>query len=84
MTYTKCGSKDKPNFLQTTTAEQIQRHTDQVRQGIDPCYLPVCPSCGLTPDFFKRHEKRRRIFNIIVEQILKKILGLLSRWKCLG
>ena len=84
MTYTKCGSKDKPNFLQTATAEQIQRHTDQVRQGLDPCFLPSCPHCGVTPDFFKRHEKRRRIFYIIVEQILKKILGLLSRWKCPG
>jgi transposase-like protein len=84
MIYTKCGSKDKPNFLQTATAEQIQEHTDQVRQGLDPCYLPLCPHCGIAPDFFKRHEKRRRIFYIIVELIVTKVLGLLSRWKCPG
>ncbi len=84
MTYTKCGSKDKSNFLQITTVEQIQEHTDQVRQGLDPCCLPPCPRCGVTPDFFKRHEKRRRIFKIILEQLVKMVLGLLSRWKCPG
>jgi hypothetical protein len=84
MTYTKSRSKDKSNFLQTATAEQIQEHTDQVRQGLDSCYLPPCPRCGVTPDFFKRHEKRRRIFYIIVEQLVIKVLGLLSRWKCPG
>ncbi len=84
MTYTKCGSKDKSNFSQSATVKQIQEHTDQVRQGIDPCYLPLCPRCGLTPDFFKLHEKRSRIFKIIIKQLLIKVLGLLSRWKCPG
>lgn len=84
MIYTKCGFKDKSNFLQTAAAEQIQRHTDQVRQGLDPCYLPPCPHCGVTPDFFKRHEKRRRIFKIILAQIVKEVPGLLSRWECTG
>ena len=84
MTYTKCGSKDKSNFLQTAAAEQIQRHTNLVRQGLDPCILPPCPRCGITPNFFKRHEKRRRKFNIIFEQFVKMVLGLLSRWKCPG
>jgi hypothetical protein len=84
MTYTKCGSKDKFNFLQAATAEQIQGHTNQVRQGLDPCILPPCSRCGVTPDFFKRHENRRRIFYIIVELIVIKVLGLLSRWKCPG
>lgn len=84
MTYTKSRSKDKPNFLQSATVEQIQEHTDQVRQGLDSCYLPPCPRCGVTPDFFKRHEKRRRIFKINIEQLLIKVLGLLSRWKCPG
>jgi hypothetical protein len=84
MIYTKGGSKDKSNFLQTTTAKQIQRHTDQVRQRVDPCYLPPCPYCGVTPDFFKRHENRGRIFYIIVDLIITAFQGLLSRWKCPG
>lgn len=84
MNYTKCFDKDKPNFLQTATAEQIQRHTDQVRQGLDPCYLPPCPRCGLDPNFFKHHDKRSRIFYIIVELVVIKVLGLLSCWKCPG
>jgi len=84
MTYTKSRSKDKPKFLQTATAEQIQEHTDQVRQGLDSCCLPPCSRCGAPPEFFKRHEKRMRIFNIIPEQIVEKVLGLLSRWKCPG
>jgi hypothetical protein len=84
MIYTKGGSKDKSNFLQTATVEQIQGHTNLVRQGLDPCILPPCPRCGVTPNFFKRHEKRRRIFYIIVELIVTKVLGLLSRWKCPG
>jgi len=84
MTYTKCGSKDKSNFVQSATVQQIQEHTDQIRQGLDSCYLPPCRRCGVTPDFFKRHEKRSRIFKIIIKQLLIKVLGLLSRWKCPG
>jgi transposase len=84
MIYTKGGSKDKSNYLQTTSAKQIQRHTDQVRQGVDPCCLPPCPHCGVTPDFFKRHENRSRIFYIIVDMVVTALQGLLSRWKCPG
>jgi len=84
MIYTKCGSKDKSNFLQTATTEQIQVHTDQVRQGLDPCCLPPCPRCEVTPDCFKRHEKRSRIFYIIVDLVVTTLRGLLSRWKCPG
>ena len=84
MIYTKWGFKNKPNFLQTATAEQIQGHTNLVRQGLDLCILPPCPRCGVAPDFFKRHEKRKRIFHIIAELLVIKVLGLLSRWKCPG
>jgi hypothetical protein len=87
MTYTKCGSKDKSNFLQTAAAEQIQRHTNLVRQGLDPCILPPCPRCGITPNFFKCHEKHRRKFNIIFEQFVKMVLGcfqILERFRGLA
>jgi len=84
MAYTKCQGKGKPNFPQTATIGEIQRHADQVRQGLDPCYPGSCPRCGVAPDFFKRHEKRRRIFYIVVELVVRKVLGLLSRWKCPG
>lgn len=84
MTYTQCGSKDKPNFLQTATFKQIQGHTDLVRQGLDSCYLPPCPHCGVTPNCFKRHENRNRIFYIVVDLIVTTVQGLLSRWKCPG
>ncbi len=84
MIYTKCRSKYKLNFLQTATVEQIRKHTDLVRQGVDPCILPHCSRCGLTPDFFKRHEKRSRKFYIIVDLVVTVLHGLLSRWKCPG
>ncbi len=39
MIYTKCGSKDKSNFLQSATVEQIQEHTDQIRQEAIPAAI---------------------------------------------
>jgi len=84
MKNTTFGSKDKANSFQTATKEQIQAHTDQVLLGIDPCFLPPCPHCGVTPDSFKRHEKRSRLFYIIIDLVVTRQRGSLSRWKCPG
>ncbi len=83
MTYTKFIAKYK-SLLQSAAVEQIQRHTEQVRQGIAACCLPPCPCCGITPDLFKHHENRKRKFYIVVKQMVKTVVGLLSRWKCPG
>jgi len=84
MTYTKFISKNKSVLLRSATPEQIQRHTEQVEQGLVTCGLSPCPRCGLAPELFKHHEKRKRIFFIIVRQVVETVMGLLSRWKCPG
>ena len=84
MTYTNFISKNKSVLLQSATPEQIQRHTELVKQGLLACGLPPCTRCGVAPDLFKHHEKRKRSFFVIVKQIVETVIGLLSRWKCPG
>lgn len=84
MTYTKLTAENKSLLLQTATSEQIQKYTEQVEQGLVTCCLPECPRCGVASESFKQHEKRKRIFFVVVEQIVRTVLGLLVRWKCPG
>ncbi|MCP4116310.1 MAG: hypothetical protein GY737_13060 [Desulfobacteraceae bacterium] len=76
--------KNKTSLLQSATAEQIERYTERVRKGLVPCGLPPCPTCGLPPDRFKRHEKRKRKFHVVTDQLVVTLHGLLIRWKCPG
>lgn len=55
-----------------------------VEKGLVTCGLPPCPRCGIAPDLFKHHEKRKRNFFIVVKQVVETVKGLLSRWKCPG
>lgn len=84
MTYTKSDDKNKDLLLKSTTAEQIQRHIDQIKQGLATCGLPPCPHCGLESGLFKPHESRDRKFYVVIEQIVVTFMGLLLRWKCPG
>jgi hypothetical protein len=68
----------------SATATQIERYSDKVRKGQNPCGLGQCPRCRVKAAAFTRHEKRKRRFLIAVEQIVKAIRGLLCRWKCPG
>jgi len=84
MDYTESRVDCKHPCKHTATVEQIENHTEKVRKGEVVCNLPPCPVCESEPQWFKRHEKRGRQFYVIVDQIVKTVLGLLMRWKCPG
>jgi hypothetical protein len=62
--------------------EEIQRYTQSVENGTFACRLDICPRCGGHPDGFTRHDRRRRIFLVILERLIHKIFSFLTRWKC--
>lgn len=84
MTYTKSMTQNKSVLLQSATREQIQRHTEQVQKGTVTCGLAPCSRCGLSSEFFTRHENRKRNFYIVLKQMVELVIGLLPRWKCPG
>ena len=75
MAYTKSVTQNKSVLLQSATREQIQRHTEQVQKGTATCSLAPCLRCGLASEFFTHHEKRKRNFYIVVEQIVELVIG---------
>jgi hypothetical protein len=62
--------------------DEIQRYTQSVENGTFACRLDACPCCEGHPEGFTRHDRRRRIFLVILERIIKKIFSFLTRWKC--
>lgn len=72
------------NFIiKSVTEAEINDSTEQIRRGENICNLPECSVCGASPDKFKRHDKRDRLYNIITEdQLIKTIEGLIARWRC--
>lgn len=62
--------------------EAIQRYTEAVRRReIEPtCNL--CPHCHEEPGEFKLHDRRKRIFLVVVERTVRRVVALVSRWKC--
>lgn len=84
MHYNQAKDTRKPFFINSATREQIEQHSEQVRRNQTRCHLPPCPRCKLTPDHFRLHDKRKRQFYSIVEQIIEVVIGLLARWKCPG
>jgi len=84
MPYTGASDPCKHVLNDTATSEQIKQYSDLVRKGESPCHLMFCPLCHVAPDHFKRHDKRRRKFLVIVEQVTHVVIGLLTCWKCPG
>lgn len=84
MLYNKVSDSDKLFLNDTATAEQIERYSEQVRRSQNPCQLQSCPRCQATPEHFKRHDKKRRKFFVIVTQLVDVVIGLLTCWKCPG
>ena len=84
MPYTEVSDPCKPLLNDTATSDQINHYSDQVRRSKNPCHLPSCPLCQVTPEHFKRHDKRQRKFLVIVEQFVHVVIGLLTCWKCQG
>lgn len=84
MPYTGVSDPCKLFLNDSATSEQIKQYSEQVRRSQNPCHLQFCPLCKVTPEHFKRHDKRQRKFLVIVEQFVHVVIGLLTCWKCPG
>lgn len=82
MQYSEINDSDKPLFNISTTVEEINQNTEQVRRNRNPCPVRVCPKCQEESDRFHRHDKKERKFLVIVEQLVHVVIGLLTLWKC--
>ena len=63
--------------------EKIKAHEQDVRATKYPPDLNICPICKKAHKSYKPHQKRNRLFLIIIGNIAKEIWSLLGRWKCL-
>jgi len=65
--------------------ENIKAYQEKLEKNkIKPENLPPCPRCNTDSVYFKEHAYRNRIFLIIVDMFIKKILSGLLRFKCPG
>jgi len=81
------NSDQKSNVYSLPTVgllEQIEDYNRRVSRNLITCILPPCPRCHVCADQFKRHELRKRQFNVIVDQVIHTVTGLLIRWVCHG
>jgi hypothetical protein len=62
--------------------EEIHAHTQAVASGTVPCDVTTCLRCGKRPAAFCLHDRRKRIFLVILDRLVHEILSLLPRWKC--
>ena len=62
--------------------EQIKAYTKGVEKEDPSCTIEICTRCGKSPGEFKIHDRRKRIFLVIVGQLVQKIITILFRWKC--
>jgi hypothetical protein len=64
---------------------EIAAHSARVRKGNHRCSLSCCPHCGRAPEstlFFRRHAIRQRGFLVIDDRYVRKVEGILARWRC--
>lgn len=61
--------------------KEIQRYSRAVERNEIHCDLPCCPRCGQQA-VFKLHDRRKRTYLVVLERFVKKVLSLLTRWKC--
>jgi hypothetical protein len=63
--------------------EKIKSHTQEVFLKKVVFNIEVCPKCNIAAPTFKLHERKKRKFYIIKEQIVTIVIGVLGRWKCI-
>ncbi len=63
--------------------EKIKAHEQEVRATKQPSDLHICSNCKESHRSFKPHQKRNRLFLIIIGSIVHRMRSLLGRWKCL-
>jgi hypothetical protein len=62
--------------------EEIHTFTRAVASGEVACDCASCLCCGKRPSSFRLHDRRKRIFLVIIERLVHEVLSLLPRWKC--
>lgn len=60
----------------------IHDHTELVRAGRVRYEQEVCPRCHGVPRTFKIHERRKRTYRVMIEQLVHCVSALVVRWKC--
>ena len=53
-----------------------------VTSGAIPCIYKTCSYCGGKPEAFKVHDRPKRWFWAVVEDVVEKIQGVVIQWKC--
>jgi hypothetical protein len=66
------------------TNAEIDSYRSQVERREISCNLPPCSQCKTEPIFFKRHEARNRALLVLCGQFIRKVLCLITRWRCPG
>lgn len=60
----------------------IQSYGEAVRRRETQPTCNRCPNCGQEPDRFRYRGHRERVFLVVVRRLVKRVVSLLSRWKC--
>ncbi len=66
-----------------TIEQDIQAYTEKVEARRIECSLSICPRCSATHVEFKLHDVRERTFLYVAERLVKTLISLLPRWKCI-
>ena len=62
--------------------EEIKAWTDWTwSEGVE-CGLEQCYRCKGIPDEFKRHDRRSRVFLLVVREVVRRFDSFVIRWKC--
>ena len=62
--------------------DAIQRYTEAVRRREVRPTCNRCPHCHEEPEEFRLHDRRERSFLVVVGRVVKRVVSLVSRWKC--
>lgn len=60
----------------------IQGYTEAVERGLVQPTVNCCPLCGEEPEGFRLHDRRKRVFLVLVERLVHEVLSKLPRWRC--
>jgi hypothetical protein len=60
----------------------VQEYTRLVIDGAIGCPFTVCLACSREPVVFKRHDTRYRIFYVITNDGILRVISMVTRWKC--
>ena len=61
--------------------EEIKTHTRRVESGERVCFCKACPACA-AQSCFKLHDRRRRTFRVLIDDVVKCLRSWIVRWKC--